>query len=369
MAVNISTVYRIIDEMAPFADAYTWDNSGWLVRVSEITENILVALDVTEDVISQAIEKQCKLVITHHPVMFQGIKTIDTDIQEQKNIIRLIQNSISLISAHTNMDQAQGGINDYLAGRLGLANIQILEEESEPLIKIAVFVPEEYVQKILEAACGVGAGAMGNYSYCTFGASGTGTFFPNEQAHPFCGEPGKLHREKETKLEMLCSAKALDKVIKAIRQSHPYEEPAMDTYTLRYPTRAKGTARIGEMDREYSKEEFAHYVKKALGFDYIRISEGGKGSIRRVAICGGGGGSLIARAQKQGADVYLTGEIKHSDYIWQDKDTMMLIEAGHFDTERCFVDIVFEGLQQRLNAIQCNVNVLKADIVRPYNYV
>ena len=369
MAVNIDIVYRIINEMAPFSDAYPWDNSGWLVRVSDQTENILIALDLTEDVISQAIETKCNLIITHHPVMFQGIKKIDMDVAEQRSMIRLIQNGISLISAHTNMDKANGGINDYLARELGLQDIQTIAEENEPFLKIAVFVPEDYAQKILEAACGAGAGRMGNYSYCAFCATGTGSFLPNEHAHPFCGDSGKLHQEKETRLEMICPKNLIIEVIGSIRKSHPYEEPAIDVYSLQEPAQIKGTARIGKLERGYRKDELLQHIKQSLGLDFLKVSAGGDRIIQRVAVCGGGGASLIKLAADKGADAYFTGEIKHSDYIQLDKNAMMLIEAGHFNTEKCFVQLVFEGLQQRLNALECNVNVLKANILRPYDYV
>jgi len=367
MAVNIDIIYGIIDEIAPFSEAYSWDNSGCLIRVNDETENILVALDLTEDVISQAIEQQCNLIVTHHPVLFQPVKKIDRAVEEHKNIIRLIENNISLISAHTNMDQAQGGINGYLAQKLQLKDIRILAEEYEPLLKIAVFVPSRYMHKVMQAACEAGAGQMGNYAYCTFGAEGMGTFMPNEKANPFCGEQGKLHREPETRLEMICPKNRLNAVMEAIRQYHPYEEPAVDVYTLQQPANAKGTARIGTLEREYEKNAFIQHVKQSLGLEMLKVSAGGKQKIMRVAVCGGGGASLISLAAKNGADAYLTGEIKHSDYVGQGKNAMVLIEAGHYDTEKCFCTLMFEGLQRGLNALKCNVNVLMANISRPYD--
>lgn len=369
MAIKIQVIFDLINEIAPFSECYPWDNSGWLVRVNEETQNILIALDLTDAVIDEAIQRQCSLIITHHPVFFESTKKIDTQLPEHKKIIRLIQNGISLISAHTNMDKADGGINDYLAKKLGLQNIRILTESYEGYVKIAVFVPEAYTMKVMEAACSAGAGKIGNYSCCTFGTNGTGTFLPNESAQPFVGEAGKLHWEKETKLEMICPESLINQVVQVIKESHPYEMPAMDIYNILEPKENRGTARIGILPKEYAREGFIKHIKTSLGFETVRVSSNGREKIRKVAVCGGGGGSLLSLAKKSGADAYLTGELKHSDYIGICENETLLVEAGHYDTERCFTGILFEGLQQRLNTLEWNVHVWNAKDNRPFFYV
>ena len=368
MAVKIETVYRVIDEMAPFADAYAWDNSGWLLRVAEETQSILVALDLTDEAVDEAIAQGCGLIVTHHPQFFEAVKRLDMRNPEQARLIHLIQNNISLISAHTNMDKAAGGINDKLAELLGLTDVAILPEETEPFVKIVVFVPDSYTHRVMEAACQAGAGQMGNYSCCTFGAQGTGTFLPNEGAKPFVGTAGILHREEETRLEMLCPEKFSASVVQAVRKNHPYEVPAIDVYALQSPRQEKGVARLGRLGKPLGRAEFAALVKRALDAPAIRVSGGVKDKIETVAVCGGGGGSLLNAAQKSGADAFLTGELKHSDYIRC--GGMLIAEAGHFDTEKCFVELLVRGLQQRLNALQYNnIYVLKAAMKRPYETV
>lgn len=366
MAVKIQAIFDFINEIAPFSQCYPWDNSGWLIRVGEETQNILIALDLTDAAIDEAIQRQCALIITHHPVLFESTKKIDMQIPEHERIIRLIQNGISLISAHTNMDKANGGINDYLAGKLGLQNIRTLAESYEGYVKIAVFVPEAYTEKVMGAACSAGAGRLGNYSHCTFAAAGTGTFMPDEAAQPFVGEAGKLHHEREAKLEMICPQSLVSKVVQVILKNHPYELPALDIYDIKEPRDSLGTARIGELPEEIAKEDFIKHIKTRLGFETLRVSSAGREKIRKVAVCGGGGGSLLSLAKKSGADAYLTGELKHSDYISLSQNGIFLVEAGHYDTERCFTGILFDGLQQRLNTLEWKVNVWKAKDERPF---
>jgi len=369
MAVSMQAIYNLVNEIAPFADAYTWDNSGWQIRLGGEAGNVMIALDLTDSVAEQAIQKKCDLIITHHPVLFDNIKKIDAQIPMHNRMIGLIQHGISVLSAHTCMDKANGGINDYLAEKLGLQNISILAEEYEGYVKIAVYVPGDYADKVMEAACGAGAGKMGNYSHCTFSTNGVGTFLPNGQANPFTGRAGELSRENEIKLEMICPKSLAGKVTDAIKNNHPYELPAMDIYDIKEPQDSKGTARIGYLEKEYSVEELAQHIKSTLGFETMRVSVNAGQRIRCMAICGGGGGSLISLAKKNGAHALLTGEIKHSDYAGRNEGDMVLMEAGHFDTELCFTEVLFTGLQQRLNALEWNVNVMKADERRPYVYV
>jgi dinuclear metal center YbgI/SA1388 family protein len=364
MAVAIDEVMRALDKLAPFSDAYEWDNSGLLLRAGDTAEGILVALDVTDDVIKEALEKGCSLIVSHHPIMFNGIKRLNNRSPEGRRILSMAANGISLISAHTNADRHL--LNDYIARKLGLRDVRPIAEKTDPYKKVVVFVPKGYEDAVMDAASGAGAGHTGAYSCCTFGAKGTGTFMPEEGTHPFIGKTGVLARVEETRLECICPPALLREVLAAVHAAHPYEEPAIDVYDLHAPVAEKGTARIGRLPGDYRREEFIRLVKETFGFDAVRVSQNSPAKIRTVAVCSGGGGSLIASAAANGADAFLTGELKHSDYINTDTEKMLLIEAGHFDTEACFVDIVFEGLQRQANALQWNVNILKVALKRPF---
>ncbi len=368
MPLKIKDAYEMINEMAPFKEAYPWDNSGLILNVSEETRNILIALDLTEDIISQANKLNCGLIITHHPLIFESIKNINRDERQGALIIELIKNGISLICAHTNVDKAAGGINDFLADRLGLADVKALAEDVISYNKIVVFTPAGYEDNILKAAFDAGAGNIGNYSGCAFLGEGTGTFTPDKNAKPFLGKSGNTKKAGEKRLEIICEQSRLNEVISAVKKAHPYEEPAIDAYLLIKPDKKSGTGRIGSLNKEYSKKDFIAYVKKALNTDVLRASESSPEKIRKVAVCGGGGSQLLINAYNEGADAFITGEVKHSDYYRLKPKSMLIIQAGHFDTEACFSYIIFGGLQQRFNELKCNVNVYKAKQKRPYGF-
>jgi len=364
MAVAIDEVYRAVDAVAPFSSAYEWDNSGLLIRAGEETAGILIALDLTDEAVDEAIKNRCSLIVAHHPLFFGGIKKIDCRSAEGGRVVRMLQNGISLICAHTNADRHL--INAHLAQKLGLMDIRILAESANPYKKTVVFAPEENIDAIVRAACGAGAGHIGNYSHCTFQAGGTGTFLPEEGTNPYIGQKGVLDHVPEVRAEFICPAARIREILRAVKMAHPYEEPAIDVYDLSEPKEVIGTARMGTLERAYGREEFLMLVKKNLGFANLRVSRDGPAHIRSVAVCGGGGASLLHEAAAVGADVFLTGELKHSSYIDAKPGQMLLVEAGHFDTEACFVELVFDSLQRSADALQWNVNVIRATLQRPF---
>ena len=340
---TVGDVYRLIDQFAPFSLAEDWDNPGLLVGSPDLTvTKALLAMDVTPAVIEEAAKTGAELIVTHHPVIFSPIKRVEAG----SIVYNLIRNGISVISAHTNLDIAEGGVNDCLAECLGLCNIKGLEESSEEsFYKIMTFVPKEQAEQVYQALCYAGAGALGNYDGCAYFTEGTGCFQPKDGANPFIGEIGRTERVDEIRLEMILPEGKKDAVITALKEAHPYETPAFDLFKDDAIQKRQYMGRIGELSKPMQPEEFAEMVKEKLGIGGIRYTPVDH-PIKRVAVLGGAGADYIFQAKNMGADAFVTADTKHHLLLEANRIGIMLLDAGHFSTET----VVMEPLCKRLQA-------------------
>ncbi len=360
---NVDEIKRAIERIAPPEYAADWDNCGFQVNLHNETEGVLVCLDVTEDIIEEAREKGCGLIVSHHPLLFKGIKRVDSRSYHGGCIAGLTACGISLYSAHTSADSAPRGINMYIAELLGLKNARfLLPEVRERFYKVAVAVPVENADDIRATLIAAGAGRLGNYSGCSLSIDGMGSFMPDEAANPHIGNTGVQEFVEETWIQALVAEGDLTAVLAALRRAHPYEEPAIDVFCLNGPEFVKsGSGVMGELDGAVCAAEFLQRLKTALGTDSVRFSGDLDMMVRRIALCGGAGGDFISCAESAGADIYITGEIKHNQYY---ETGMALCEAGHFDTESCFVRMMADGLQNAADTLQYKLNVIISDIMR-----
>ncbi|MCR1897879.1 Nif3-like dinuclear metal center hexameric protein [Irregularibacter muris] len=348
MAVKCQTIIEVMEQLAPKSLAEQWDNVGLQIGHPRADiQKVLVSLDLTEEVIQEAIAHGANMIITHHPFIFQPLKHIRWDLPTGRLIKELIQHEIVLYAAHTNLDIAQQGLNDMLAQKLSLQNIEILSQTGqEKLYKIVVFVPKGHEEQIRDVLSNKGAGWIGNYSHCTFQTPGTGTFKPLEGTNPFIGNIGKIEYTQEYRLETIVPQSDLSKVIKAMIKAHPYEEVAYDIYPLENQGKVFGIGRIGNLQQPISYEDFLQSIKNILNINRLRLSGPIPSSIKRVALCTGSGAQFMHQAARQGGDVYITGDVKYHE-AQQAKDLgICLIDAGHFATEV----IVIEGLKNYLDA-------------------
>lgn len=346
--VNGQHIIQLFEQFAPKKFALEGDKIGLQIgTLNKPVKNVMIALDVLEEVVDEAIEKNVDLIIAHHPPIFRPLKNILTDTVSGRIVEKCLQHNIAIYAAHTNLDVAKGGVNDLLAEKLQLSNTEVLVPTyTEPLKKLVVFVPIDYVNTVRGALGNVGAGYIGNYSHCTFNTPGTGTFLPLEGTNPFIGEKGKLEEVDEVRLETIFPSTIQLKVIRALLKAHPYEEVAYDIYPLDNEGEALGLGRIGELSTEMSLEEFAEHVKKCFQVDRVRIVGNVSDRVKKVAVLGGDGNKYIHQAKMKGADVYVTGDL----YYHVAHDAMMLglniVDPGHHIEQ-----VMKEGVANKLREL------------------
>lgn len=339
-----------MEKWAPNYLIEQWDNSGLQIGNPEQKINkILVALDLDKRVLNKALELGANMIITHHPIIFSPLKSINKLNYKEGLIYHVIKNNLVVFSAHTNLDMADGGVNDVLAERLGLENTRILKPiYGESLYKLAVFVPHSHRNLLLEKLGDAGAGLIGDYSHCTYNIDGVGTFKPLAGANPYLGKVNQLERVEEARIETLVQEKDLNKVIRAIIQAHPYEEVAYDIYKLKNKGKEFGYGKIGEI-KERPLEEYIEIVKKELDLEHIIVYGDSKRMVKKVAVCGGSGANFIKDAAMKGADIYITGDIKYHDAQHGDEMGLTILDAGHFHTEKVILAKIKEYLENNIN--------------------
>lgn len=347
MNPKVSDVIGIINKLAPFSFAEEWDNSGLQVGDPDArVSRIMISLDACRESIESAIDKKCQLLLTHHPFLFKPVKKINVS-RSSGHLVKLaIKNDLSIVSMHTNYDIADVGINYLLADHIGLKYGSPLKVTgSEELIKLIVFVPKGHEAKVLDALF-LFSGFIGNYSDCSFQSPGTGTFKPHEGAKPFIGKVNTREYTEETRIEVLLRKEDVSAAQAAMIKVHPYEEPAYDLYPLMNKGKDRGLGIIGELENGSVLSVFAERIKQRFSLQGLRIVGEGNSNIKRVAVCGGSGAFLLREADRQGADVLITGDIKYHDARDAQELGLSLVDIGHFGSEVLMV----KGLASQLGA-------------------
>ena len=289
----------------------------------------------------EAIENKANLIIAHHPLLFSPLKQIT----KQKNplLFKIITNKINLLAMHTNYDLAENGLNDYVANLLGIKKISPLQISSEKIFKFAVYVPVQHADRISQVIFKAGAGKIGKYTETSFNISGKGTFKPMEGTNPFIGKIGERENVEEIKIETVVSERDLESVVQAMKDTHPYEEPAFDVYELKTKP-SYGIGIFGEIDKEVEISKFSLEVKNRLKARYIRLIKSNNRKIRKVALCTGSGGSLLEQVSRKDVDLYITGDITHHAALRAKELGLNVLDVEHFDTEKFFVDALCNQL-------------------------
>jgi dinuclear metal center YbgI/SA1388 family protein len=327
---NGHQIIQLFEQFSPKSLAMEGDKIGLQIgRLNKPVEKVLVALDVLEEVVDEAIAENVQLIIAHHPIIFRPLQKISTEQTYGRIIEKLIKHDIAVYAAHTNLDVAKGGVNDLLAEALGLTDTEVLVPTSEiKLKKLVVFVPEKDAVKVKEALGNAGAGHIGNYSHCAFSSQGTGQFLPGDNTNPHIGSHGKLEEVNEVRVETIFPEHLEKKILSAMIKAHPYEEVAYDIYPLENKGETLGLGRVGYVN-EMSLEEFAAHVKKNLGVQGLRVVGDLQSKVRKVAVLGGDGNKYFMSAKFKGADVYVTGDF----YYHVAHDAMMeglnIVDPGH----------------------------------------
>lgn len=332
--MKCSEVFNYLEGWAPKEIAWNRDNVGLQIGSAEREiKNILLALDLDMNVINEAVRKNCNLIITHHPLLFNPLKKINVHNDLRSQLIeKLIKKDITLYAAHTNLDFTKDGVSFKLAEALELEDISFLKNLEANQFKIIVFVPETHVEKVAQAIFENGGGIIGDYSYCSFRTNGVGTFMGSEKSNPAVGKKQNYESVDEIKLEVLVDSWKSEKVIEAIKSSHPYEEVAYDIYPLQNKNVNYGIGAIGTLSKEMSGRNFLKHVSQKLKVKNFRYAEGKSKKIKKVAVCGGSGSEYLKDALNKKADAYITADLKY--HIFFDaKNKILLIDAGHYETE------------------------------------
>ena len=337
--MKVKEIVCALERFAPLPLQDGWDNAGLQVGLTEAeVTGALLCLDVTEAVVDEAVTLGYNLIVSHHPLIFGGLKSITGRNYVERCVLKAIRHGITICSHHTNMDNATGGVNYKMAEKLGLKNLRFLAPKEESLLKLVTFVPMAQADGVRQALFDAGCGCIGGYDQCSYNLTGEGTFRAGEGCNPFCGNIGEMHREAEVRIETVLPAYLKGKAVRALLKAHPYEEPAYDLYPLKNTWMQAGSGLIGELPEEMEVNEFLQLVKRTFQAGCVKSNRFSGKTVRTIALCGGGGAFLLPKAIGQGADAFLTGEIKYHDYFGHEDDLLM-VEIGHYESEQYTMEI------------------------------
>ena len=356
--MKIKDILKEIERLAPLSLQEDFDNSG--IQVGDVEQpatGALLCLDVTEEVVDEAIDAGCNLIISHHPLVFKPFKSLTGKNYTERCVIKACKNDITIYAAHTNLDNATGGVNYYLAELFGLEDVRILRPQKNSLLKLVTFVPDHAAEKLRKALFKAGAGHIGNYSSCSFNAEGQGTFLALDNSHPYIGEIGQLHTEEEIRIETIFPAYLKSTVISSLLSVHPYEEPVFDLYKLENEWEQAGSGVIGNLPEWEDELIFLQRIKDVLHVECLKHSALTGRKLRTVAIGGGSGSFLIQQAIASGADIFITGEVKFNDF-YDVENKILLAVAGHYESEICAKNIIFHVISEKFPtfAVQNSIN-------------
>ncbi|HEY2421577.1 MAG TPA: Nif3-like dinuclear metal center hexameric protein [Neobacillus sp.] len=367
---NGHEMIQLFEQFSPKGLAMEGDKIGLQIgRLNKKVNRIMIALDVLENVIDEAIAKDVQLIIAHHPPIYRPLKNIITETVQGRMIEKLLKHDISVYAAHTNLDVAKGGVNDLLAAALGLENTEVLVPTFDTLLKkIVVFVPASHAEELRQVLGNAGAGFIGNYSHCSFSANGTGRFMPGDNTTPYIGKSGQVEAVDEVRIETIIPETLLKKTITAMLKAHPYEEVAYDVYPLENKGEVLGLGRIGTIN-EMTLAEFTEKVKSTLEVDKVRVVGDLTSKVKKVAVLGGDGNKYFMQAKFKGADVYVTGDV----YYHTAHDAMMqglnMIDPGH-NVEKVMKKGLTEVLQKMSKETGYDVEIFPSEVnTNPFQFV
>lgn len=333
LTMKIKEITSLLEQWAPPSLQESYDNSGLLIGDKNQEINAaLITLDITEEVIDEAIESGDDLIIAHHPFIFKGIKRIGNIHWIDRCIRKAIKHDIAIYAIHTNLDNVDTGVNKKICDKIGLNNTRILQPKKSTLSKLVVFVPTENKEALLEALYKAGAGNVGNYDHCSFQTEGTGTFRGNESSNPTIGTQGVEESVKETRIEVIVPQHASRSVLQAMKHAHPYEEVAYYLQELINENQDIGSGMIGTLEQSMDTKTFLTHLKKSMGLSVIRHTDLVKSNIQKVAVCGGSGSFLLSKAMAAGADIFITADFKYHDFFEANGD-IIIADIGHYESE------------------------------------
>ncbi|MGG5901954.1 Nif3-like dinuclear metal center hexameric protein [Sphingobacterium daejeonense] len=363
--MRIKEIIKYLEEIAPLNYQESYDNSGLIVGDPEQeVHKALISLDCTEAVVDDAIAKGCNLIISHHPIVFSGLKKFTGKNYVERVVIKAIKNNIALYAIHTNLDNVLGGVSSKMADMLNLNSQAVLRPKTGLLKKLVVYVPRTHVEEVRQAIFDAGAGAIGDYDQCSYNTAGYGTFRPLEGANPAIGTVGDQERVEETKIEVIFPAQSERKILVSMLSAHPYEEVAYQVVGLDNPFLYVGSGIIGNLENPMDEMEFLAYLKDKMKLNVIRHTKTLGKKISRVAVCGGAGGFLLGDAKRSGADIFITADYKYHEFFDAEGE-IIIADIGHFESEQFTQELLLDIIQKKF----ANFAVLLTEIdTNPIKY-
>ena len=364
LMLRIKDIINEIERHAPLSLQEDFDNSG--IQIGDINQQAtgaLLCLDVTEDVVDEAINAGFNLIVSHHPLAFRPFKSLTGKNYVERCMIKACKNDIVIYSAHTNMDNAVGGVNYKLAEMFGLEDVRILSPKKNILTKLVTFVPEDAAETLRKALFKAGAGHIGNYSSCSFNSEGNGTFLASDDCHPYRGEIGHLHTEKEIRIEMVFPSYLKSSIISSLLSAHPYEEPAFDLYNLGNEWNQAGSGIVGNLPEWEDELIFLQRIKDVLNVECLKHSPLTGRKLRTVAISGGSGAFMINDAITTGADIFITGEAKYN-YFFDIENKILLAVIGHYESEICTKDLFFHIISKKFPTFAVQNSIVNSNPIK-----
>ncbi len=363
--MKIAEITACLEAIAPLSLQESYDNAGLITGdVNWECTGIITALDATEEVVLEAIEKKCNLIVAHHPMIFGGLKKINGKNYVEKTVITAIKNDIAIYAIHTNLDNVLKGVNGKMAEQLGLINCQILQPKNNTLKKLFTFVPIDLAEKVRNAIFAAGGGQISNYSECSFNTAGTGTFKAGEGTDPFVGKVGERHTENEMKIEAIFPGWLQGNILAAMIAAHPYEEVAYDIIALDNQQPMVGSGLLGELPGLVTEPELLELIKKQFNLQVIKHTTLTGNMVKKIALCGGAGSFLIGAAIAAGADFYISSDIKYHEFF-DANSRLVIADIGHYESEQFTIGLLFDILSEKFP----NFAVLKTGVkTNPVHY-
>ncbi len=331
-----------LDSEIPLSFQESYDNSGLQIGLPEMEiVSALVALDITEEVIDEALLYNCNIVISHHPLIFNGIKRITGRSSIERSVLKAVKNNIAVYSAHTNLDIFRNSVSRKMAEKLAIKNLKVLSPLKDRLFKLVTFIPEAHLENVRSAIFEAGGGAIGKYDMCGFVNSGTGSFRGGDSCNPFTGKRGEMHFENEVRFETIIFSHLKDRVVKNLLAAHPYEEVAYDIYPLENENHNLGLGCVGVFDEGISENDFLSLLATVFDAKGLRYSKLTGKKISKVALCGGSGAQFINNSISSGADAFVTSDIKYHNFFDAD-NKILLVDIGHFESEKFSTEILYD---------------------------
>ncbi|MDP4281318.1 MAG: Nif3-like dinuclear metal center hexameric protein [Bacteroidota bacterium] len=363
--MKLHILQQVLESFAPRAYQESYDNSG--IQLGEPDTEIygaLVTLDVTEEIVEEAIQKKCNLIVSHHPVLFHSLNSITGKNPVERIILKAIRFNIAIYSIHTSLDNYRYGLNAFVAQKLGLTGVSLLMPKTGTLSKLVTFCPLDHAGKVRQAMFEAGAGHIGNYDCCSYNSDGKGTFRALENTHPYVGKLNELHFENETRIEVIFPSYLTPVIVDALLKNHPYEEVAYDVYSLSNQDPLSGSGITGRLENPEEEKEFLTRIKEIFGIPVLRHSSLTGKPVQKVSICTGAGGFLLQKAMEINSDAFLTSDLRYHDFFIPD-GKLLLVDTGHYESEHFVKELISSMLIEKFSTFAILISEINTN---PVNY-